>query len=123
MNPNLFAILSLAFLWTPILNATPSFTDIKLILRNKCLEFHQGEKPAGKLDLTAITTQRQALQTDDIWERVHEVLRGGTMPPDDNSPLTDDEMQSFEHWYQESFLNVTEIVVGDSPHRRLTRRE
>ena len=100
MNPTLYAILSLAFLWTPILTAAPSFTDIKLILRNKCVECHQGEKPAGKLDLTAITTQGQALQTDDIWERVHEVLRGGTMPPDDNSPLTEDELQSFEHWYQ-----------------------
>jgi len=123
MNPTLFAILSLAFLWTPILKAAPSFTDIKLILQNKCVECHQGEKPAGKLNLTAITTQRQALQTDDIWERVHEVLRGGTMPPDDNSPLSEDELQSFEHWYKDSFLNVTEIVVGDSPLRRLTRRE
>ncbi|MEC9096893.1 MAG: DUF1588 domain-containing protein [Planctomycetota bacterium] len=123
MIPARFTVLSLIFFGTPVLTAAPSFSEITQILGNKCVECHQGAKPAGNLDLTVTTTQKQALQTDDIWERVHEVLRGGTMPPDDNPPLTEDELQSFEHWYADSFLNVTTIVAGQSPLRRLTRRE
>ncbi len=123
MRDTCFTLLSIVLLWTPLLAAAPKFTEITQILQQNCVSCHEGEKPAGKLNLTAITTQDQALRTDDIWERVHEVLRGGTMPPKDNEPLSKEELATFEHWYEESFLNVTEIVVGASPLRRLTRRE
>ena len=46
-----------------------------------------------------------------IWERVHEVIQGGTMPPE-FYPLPDDQRKQFEHWYEQSFLQVTEIVPG-----------
>ncbi len=116
-------LISLSLILPTIGWAAPEFQSIQPLLKRHCLECHSGDKPAAKIDFSAFQTQKQAMAADDIWERVHEVIQGGTMPPNSNPALPDDQRKQFEHWYEQSFLQVTEIVPGPSPLRHLTRRE
>ena len=116
----LFAI----FLGLPSVTAAEiPFSQVSVILANRCVDCHSGDDPAGKIDFTAFANQRQAIEADELWERVHEVLRGGTMPPEDEEPLTEAEEKTVQGWFHQTFESVTEIVPGHAPLRRLTRRE
>ena len=123
MRPFILIIASLTCTCLSTCQAAVDFKPVTTILENHCYECHSGEDPAAKLDFQAFETQKQAIESDDVWQRVHEVLRGGTMPPNSKNPVPSERLEQFEHWFDATFLQVTEIVPGTSPLRRLTRRE
>lgn len=90
-----------------------------------CLECHQGDKPAGNLDLSKLGLELNDEKAFETWVRVHDRVQSGEMPPDSES-MQDETRVAFlrnlsEQLHETDLARV--IAKGRGPARRMTREE
>ena len=94
--------------------------EIVPLLKNSCLKCHGGEKTKGKVDFSAILTERDAGDHLDLWETVIEVVELGEMPPEEEKPLSTDERAKIRTWRDEFMRLPTVSSIPVFRPRRLS---
>jgi hypothetical protein len=57
------------------------FGDAQSSLKNYCVSCHHGSTPSGHLDLTRYTAPDSISQQSEVWSRIYQRVREGSMPP------------------------------------------
>jgi hypothetical protein len=60
--------------------------EAKAFLSSTCTGCHNGTDLAGRLDLTALTYKPEDRANFALWERIHDRVKAGEMPPPDEPP-------------------------------------
>ncbi|VAX39127.1 Protein of unknown function DUF1592, partial [hydrothermal vent metagenome] len=95
---------------------------IKPILARYCVDCHGKEEPEGEVSLAGLTNREAAVKDAKTWDKVLNVLKLGTMPPSDYSPLpTKQEKQFVIGWVDVTFHQV-DCNSGYDPGRVTLRR-
>ena len=89
-----------------------------------CLDCHDSSSKDGGLDLESLKLNLGDPDNFQTWERVHDRVRDGEMPPDDalDKEETSDFVTSLHHALKESDADRIESA-GRVPTRRLTRAQ
>jgi cytochrome c553 len=72
--------------------------EIKPILTAKCGACHGADDPSGRVDFSRIGDQPSILRSRKLWRKAIAQLEAGTMPPQDEEPLTPDERNRLLAW-------------------------
>jgi mono/diheme cytochrome c family protein len=101
-------------------------SNVMPVLSAHCIGCHGGEKPKGKLDLSAPRTLEQLRTDSKHWFRVLEQIESGAMPPEGKKPLSPAERQAVAGWVRGELTDLQanqQLLEGRSKFRRLTRSE
>ena len=96
---------------------------VRPILEKNCLECHGGKKVKGKVDFSKILTEKDADANFELWETVVEVIEAGEMPPEDETPLSEEDQKTIVNWYQERSQASIEAKATIFKPRRLSGPE
>ena len=100
--------------------------SFKTILTKHCLECHGDKKTKGDVNLTSLNSKESFYIYYDMLKNVHTQVKGGQMPPPEDSSMTDSERKYLVD-YLESVFNKLENTatnqVGPTRVRRLTSYE
>ena len=115
-----------------LLLASPAFADDlsaddvrtrpSPFLESHCVDCHAGESAEAGLDLTAAGTDLRDAATAALWERVHDRVRDGEMPPAEMPRPAGAETAAFLAGLSEP-LTVSHAARKGTVLRRLNRRE
>ncbi len=95
---------------------------IKPILTRYCIDCHGKKEPEGEVGLAGFVNREAAIKDAKTWEKVLNVLKLGTMPPSDYSPLpTKQEKEFVISWVDVTFHRV-DCNLGYDPGRVTLRR-
>ncbi|MDA0589088.1 MAG: DUF1592 domain-containing protein [Planctomycetota bacterium] len=95
------------------------------LLKNNCLDCHDGESAEGGLDLTLLEFNLDERRLRDRWILIHDRVKAGEMPPD-RAALADGDRQSMVKALHEAIATADRADVlanGRGPLRRLNRDE
>ena len=96
---------------------------VRPILEKNCLECHGGKKVKGKVDFSEILTEKDADANFELWETVVEVIEAGEMPPENKTPLSEEDQKTIVTWYQERSQASIEAKATVFKPRRLSGPE
>ncbi|MCA9194673.1 MAG: DUF1592 domain-containing protein [Planctomycetales bacterium] len=99
---------------------------IRSLLTVQCFECHGNGQAEGNLQLDQLLDLRHSAETKQIWWKVLQNVRAGTMPPPDSGQrLTLAESQSLSNWikYEAFEIDAGNPDPGRVTIRRLNRRE
>ena len=96
---------------------------VRPILEKNCLECHGGKKVKGKVDFSKILTEKDADANFELWETVVEVVEAGEMPPEDETPLSEEDQKTIVDWYEERSQASIEAKATIFKPRRLSGPE
>ncbi len=91
------------------------------VLAKYCTGCHGAEKAKGGLNLAAFAEERGARAQRKVWERVHEYLDGGVMPPEGRPQPTREELERLNQWLA-SALKPEDCAKPFDPGRVTIRR-
>lgn len=107
--------------------------EILPIVKERCVECHQGDDPDGEFDISQFTSGSHVVQKKNAWESVAKRVRQNEMPPEGSPSLNDAEKAAFHSWLDSrpqedlcSKLATDETQAwyrGYVMSRRLTRTE
>lgn len=80
--------------------------QIKPFLQKYCVECHGKKKTKGEINFYAIDTEGQALKKFEYWEKGLEAMQALDMPPEDEPQPSEKEVEVFEKWYVDTFVNI-----------------
>jgi hypothetical protein len=126
MRRRLFALL----LGSPLvaLSAAPvaAEDDVRGFLEHHCFECHDSSAKKGGLDLDNLPLRMDDPQRFRLWERVHDRIVDGEMPPKPNDPPSPEETATVLALLDEKLHEADAAKVattGRALYRRLTRQE
>lgn len=96
---------------------------VRPILEKNCLECHGGKKVKGKVDFSEILTEKDTDANFELWETVVEVIEAGEMPPENKTPLSEEDQKTIVTWYQERSQASIEAKATVFKPRRLSGPE
>ena len=100
--------------------------DFRGFLENHCLECHDSSAKKGGLDLDTLPLRMDDPEHFRLWERVHERIVAGEMPPKPNEPPSAEETAPVLALLDEKLQAADAAKVattGRALYRRLTRQE
>ncbi|MDA7529242.1 DUF1592 domain-containing protein [bacterium] len=77
----------------------------------------------GKVDFSEILTEKDADANFELWETVVEVIEAGEMPPENKTPLSEEDQKTIVTWYQERSQASIEAKATVFKPRRLSGPE
>ena len=95
------------------------------LLRRRCGQCHQTEEPAGGLDLTKLSQALDLPEARRQWERIHDRVSNGEMPPD-GLPMPEVERARLRDFLGPRLRAADAAAIqkeGRGSLRRLTREE
>jgi len=96
---------------------------VQPLLIQYCIDCHSGDEPSAKLDFSVIKTQQDANTHFETWGRAVELLKNGSMPPEDVERPTPLEIKKIESWYRSQFIENVEARPATFRPRRLSAYE
>ena len=96
------------------------------VLADACFECHDSLTEKGGIDLEAVSFQLDSVEAAETWQRVLNVLNSGEMPPEDESPIPENEKIALLRDLSDQLVVARELLSdtgGVSTMRRLNRRE
>src|SRR5436189_6282631 len=96
----------------PLAMAGPHWNAAKSVLSENCYECHDAKKTKGGVDLQSLDKEPGVEAQFDLWEKVQEVLAKGTMPPKDETQLTNDEKLTLTGWLNHELDVVANANAG-----------
>jgi hypothetical protein len=96
------------------------------VLTAHCTKCHGGKTPEAKLDLAGPRTVEQIREFNQHWFRMLQRVEAGTMPPEDEKPLSVAERTTIAGWIRGELtdhLAQLQLTEGRSKFRRLSREE
>ena len=100
--------------------------DFRGFLENHCLECHDSSAKKGGLDLESLPLRMDDPEHFRIWERVHDRIVAGEMPPKPNEPPSAEAARPFLAVLDDRLHEADAATVaenGRTLYRRLTRQE
>ena len=95
------------------------------LIRQTCLDCHNGDSAEGGLDLASLTFKLDDRELRDRWILIHDRIRAGEMPPDPTG-LSEPDRQTLLNALNDLIAKADRgdvIANGRGPLRRLTREE
>jgi hypothetical protein len=127
----LWALASIAFrpIHQPVQAQEPAWTsigveykkDIQPLLAKYCQRCHSGKQPEAEIDLTHFKSLEDVRKSPRVWQKVHEMLDSGQMPPKDAKQLTAVERTKLQTWVR-SYLKLEARAQAGDPGRVTLRR-
>ncbi len=108
------------------LHAAPEWREVRGIVAETCLDCHSARKMKGGVDLERLQENPSVEAEYALWEKVHEVLAKGDMPPPDETQPTAEERRRLLAWASGALDAVAAANAGDPGPvtlRRLTNAE
>lgn len=115
------AILSLTFCVKRSQASDPLPANAVQFLAKHCADCHEGDAPEGDVWLDAQRLSWDQPQSVTTWERIHDVVSRGEMPPKDADQPTDQERQQIVEWLEQQLIKRS--ATGGTVLRRLNREE
>ena len=109
----------------PAPEPTPAPAEVRAFLESNCGDCHANGAAEGGFDLAALP-DAPAFADAGRWDRVHDRLRDGEMPPADYADLADDQREAFLRRVSEWLAATQAAEIADSGRsrgRRLTVRQ
>lgn len=106
----------------PLVSAEPSETSLSVFLRQQCADCHSGQTAEAGLDVLALPEKFDDVSTFAKWERLHDRVASGEMPPPDASTLSETEKKSFLSPLADQLTKAHQARKG-TVLRRLNRQE
>jgi cytochrome c551/c552 len=101
--------------------------QIAPIVKAHCLACHGGDAQEGGVSYAEITDDQHALRRRPLWKRALARVKAGEMPPDGETPLSDDEKRKLTDWlgFASEYLDCSDAARDPGPTvlRRLNRTE
>jgi hypothetical protein len=91
------------------------------LLAKYCTKCHGGAKPKADLALDKYASGGAAVEDEQTWQRVLEMLDDRLMPPDDEPQPSDEELQMVVGWIREAALGF-DCAAAKRPGRVTLRR-
>ena len=117
----------LLFLLLPFfLTLHAAAAPVEKLLEQHCQSCHSGSDAEGGLDLTALAVDFSTAALRDRWERVHDRLATGEMPPPDAPQPTPADRQGAVDWLDTELHSADAADMareGRAGMRRMTRSE
>jgi hypothetical protein len=95
--------------------------DVVPLLDRYCTRCHGGKRPKAGLALDHLKTQADAIKHSEVWTKVVQNLRDGTMPPEGRRRPTPAEVQVVDRWVEKVVFHV-DCKTGRDPGRVTLRR-
>jgi len=95
------------------------------LIRQTCLDCHEGDSAEGGLDLASLAFTLDDRVLRDRWILIHDRIHAGEMPPDPTT-LSDPDRQTLRDTLNDAIAKADRADVvanGRGPLRRLTRKE
>jgi len=123
-----FALLGLVLfcLGAPSILIAESPREITAFLETYCLDCHSSSSAEAGLDLTSLDFHLTDAQTHQSWQKVHDRVRRGEMPPEEYGSLDQAESSAFTKTLASRLISSEQIRYaqqGRSSVRRLSRDE
>ncbi|HEY1065300.1 MAG TPA: DUF1587 domain-containing protein, partial [Pirellulales bacterium] len=96
--------------------------DVQGVLKAKCYDCHSGDAKEGGLDLSALDSDLSRPELFAKWERIHDRVAAGEMPPRSEEPLSAAERASVLKSLNADLTAAHQANKG-TVLRRLNRRE
>ena len=115
----------LLLLCTPKSTAAEIPESLDKLIRQTCLDCHEGESAEGGLDLASLAFTLDDRELRDCWILIHDRIDSGEMPPDPQE-LSDPDRQTLLKTLNDAIAKADRVDVitnGRGPMRRLTREE
>ncbi|HVJ44891.1 MAG TPA: DUF1587 domain-containing protein, partial [Luteolibacter sp.] len=106
--------------------ADPAWTPVRPVMEKYCFECHGGKKTKGGVDLKKLADDPDVAGNFELWEKVHEAVTGGDMPPENDPQLSSPEKDLVVKWLHGSIDAAAHANAGDPGNvtvRRLTNAE
>jgi len=126
MSRRVFALLATAVLLSLAATGDAADSSLRGFLENHCLECHDASAKKGGLDLDALPLTMDDPEHFRLWERVHDRIAGGEMPPKPNELPPPSETAPVLAMLDDRLHEADAAKVaktGRSLYRRLTRQE
>ena len=97
---------------------------LRRLIRENCLDCHDGDSAEGGLDLASLAFTLDDRGLRDRWILIHDRIHAGEMPPDPTT-LSDPDRQTLLKTLNDAIAKADRADVmtnGRGPMRRLTRR-
>lgn len=121
---NTFVALSLLLLQQ---GGSDEFSErVRPVLEAHCVACHQGPRPKARVDLARFTDEGSARANRDLWLRVRDVLRDGTMPPEGRLRPSEPQRDAVLAWIGKAIRDHADtqfVDPGRVTMRRLNRVE
>ena len=101
---------------------SPAVADQPAFLKTHCFECHSGDAKSGGLDLSSLTSDLTQPQLFAKWERIHDRVANGEMPPKTGTLPKPVDRAEFVRSLGRELTAVHEASKG-TVLRRLNRRE
>ncbi len=119
------AVCLLLFLCTSRLAGAEIAEPLGELIRQTCIDCHDGESAEGGLDLVSLAFTLDDRELRDRWIPIHDRIHAGEMPPDPTM-LSDPDRQTMLKALNDAIARADRadvITNGRGPLRRLTREE
>ncbi len=102
----------------------PDFSAVEPLLKKHCYKCHGETKQEADFRLDKLNHDVATGENLDYWHEVLNRIDGGDMPPDEEPPLTQAEIERITSWLRPALLKATESSDAGRPLlRRMTRDE
>jgi mono/diheme cytochrome c family protein len=101
-------------------------SDAQSSLKTYCVTCHQGRTPPGHLDLTRYIGPDSLSQEPQVWSRIYQRVREGSMPPKGMLAPNADQREQLAGWIEktlQSTICAAGPTPGPAPIRRLNRSQ
>ena len=96
-------------------------SDARPIILRTCEKCHSSEVMEADIDLSLFKSLADIRKHPDVWQKVHEMLESGQMPPKDAPQPTEAERTSLQQWVK-SYLKAEARSRAGDPGRVVLRR-
>jgi len=103
-----------------------TFHDARAVLKTYCESCHSGKTPPGRLDLALYTAADSISTQPQVWGRVYQRVRDGSMPPKGMPAPTAGQREQLAQWIEitlRSSICEAGPTPGPAPIRRLNRSQ
>ncbi len=100
--------------------------NVQPVLKEHCTSCHGKTKQKSNINFAAARTPEQLSTDAELWMRMADQIEAGTMPPDDEAPLTPKQRQAVLDWVRGPLYAELASIrqrEGRSHLRRLSREE
>ncbi|WP_139228250.1 DUF1592 domain-containing protein [Planctomicrobium piriforme] len=105
------------------LTRTGAAADASSVLQARCFACHSGAEVNGNVDLSQLEKLPSLKARYSIWRKVIDQMDAGTMPPETEKPLTDEEKSGLRDEFHKLFDTSQNLDPGPQLTRQLTRSE
>ncbi len=95
--------------------ATDFAKDIKPLLQSYCFDCHGEKKQKGEVDLSKFPDEAAFYRNPKLWEKVHEQIHLGEMPPKNKKQPSAEEKDQMEAWIKQALAGIDDTKIEKNP--------